>query len=156
MRLALVLLAVAQHSRRVAASPTSPAPSGSPEDVAALRAALQRQLTPSCCAQLLQRLAPVVWVVLSVHPTPATLLGLPEGDLCMAAVVEGMMALTPMCCMFGPDEQPAHALGECWQVLMHGWVWLHQRLFGHPCGLSGMMHTQSSHMQSVVHSKPAA
>jgi hypothetical protein len=68
LRLTLLLLAIGQHWRRSAAlaSGSSPlTPGGSPEAVAALRAALQQQLTPSCAAQLVQRVAPAYWFVVT-------------------------------------------------------------------------------------------
>jgi hypothetical protein len=59
----LVLLAVAQHFHRAAAEPPGTVPNqplGSADEVAALHAALQQQLTPTCCSKLLQRLAPAL------------------------------------------------------------------------------------------------
>jgi hypothetical protein len=38
--------------------------------MAALRAGLQQQLTPSCCTQLAQRLAPAYWAVVRAQQVP--------------------------------------------------------------------------------------
>jgi len=116
LRLALVLLALGQYSRRNAGLPPGSVPNqpqARPELVSLLRAALQQQLTPSICKQMLQRLAPTALMCLDapgLSEDTRVLLMRDTGDLCMLPVGGGLWAVSVMCDTY--DLQPAHALGE--------------------------------------------
>lgn len=117
-RLNLLLLAIAQHWRRAAALPPDSVPNQpaatSPQVAAALRTALKQQLTPSCCSQLVQRVAPDYWALTKRCPLPARgrLLATEDrGDMCHDGVVRTLQAVSDMCSAL---TQPCPALGESW------------------------------------------
>jgi hypothetical protein len=119
-RLNLLLLAFDQHFRRAAAK-LQPAAANSrrrtPRTITALRAALQHQITPSCCTQLLQDLAPAYWAAHVAQGMPKCLQGMsPEEleELCSDGVHLGLKNVTGACSLYAPGQQPFDALGE-WQ-----------------------------------------
>jgi hypothetical protein len=116
LRLGLLLLAVAQHWRRAADLPPDSVPNqppASPQVAAALRAALKQQLTPTCCAQVLQRLAPSYWAVATRFPlrTDGRIMATEEmNDACYGTVARSLAVVGDMCCAL---TAPCAALGEC-------------------------------------------
>lgn len=91
LRLSLVLLAINQYHKRTAALPRRALLNqarASKEAVQELRHAIKQQLTPSCCTQLLQRLVPGLWAVVTTHalsPQGRVLVLHDQEPLCTAA-----------------------------------------------------------------------
>jgi hypothetical protein len=118
LRANLVLLALGQYFMRVATLPPGTVlnqPKGSPQAVKALRAALRQQLTPSCCAQLLQRVAPGLWAVVTTEALPPDMHAAiirDEGIMCTNNIALTLRAVGGMCLGYDPDRPPFHALGE--------------------------------------------
>jgi hypothetical protein len=114
----MLLLAIDQHSRRTAALLPNSAPNRhncNRQALAALRAAVQQQVTPSCASQLLQRLAPAWWAT-------RTASGLPQHyqrntvdqikHICEAGMSNVLDGVKRMCDLYVPTKEPFHALGE--------------------------------------------
>jgi hypothetical protein len=119
LRLSLLLLAMAQHWRRAAALPPGSVPNqpkGSSRDIAALKQAIQQQVTPSCCSQMLQQLAPSYWVTTECEIPPQQLRRVMTGDaddLVSGEVDRALMAVQHMCMVPASAARPAYAIGEC-------------------------------------------
>jgi hypothetical protein len=113
-----VLLAIGQHFKRAAALPPSSVPNqftGSPQAVRALRRELKQQLTPSCASQLLQRVAPSYWLVVTtttLRPLQRALAIHDVDDMCRSAVADAMRAVGGLCQAYGETPYPAYAVGE--------------------------------------------
>jgi hypothetical protein len=122
LRVNLVLLAIGQYFKRAATQPprcVRNQPQGSPQAVRAVQRALRQQLTPSCCAQLLQRLAPSCWLVLTTQqlsPEERMIAIYASDDLCASTVAVSMRAVAGMCRGYVPWQQPVYGLGE-WDLL---------------------------------------
>jgi hypothetical protein len=118
LRVMLVLLAIGQYFMRAATLPPRSVlnqPKGSPRDAKALRVALKQQLTPSCCAQLLQRVAPGLWAVMTTQalsPDNHTAIIQDEGDMCITGVTLTLGAIGGMCRGCTPSMESFYALGE--------------------------------------------
>jgi hypothetical protein len=134
LRLTLILLAAAQYFRLAAALPAGSVPNqpkGSRAANAALRAAVQQQLTPSCASQLLQRLAPNLWEVVGrrkLSPGRRVLGAQDGGVVCTISIEAGLWSVEQVCrddtsdpmtlatAHLG-DAETVHALGEPSNVL---------------------------------------
>jgi hypothetical protein len=124
LRMSLLLLAMAQHWRRAAALPPGSVPNqpqGSPRDIAALQRAIQQQVTPSCCSQMVQQLAPSYWVVTQCEiPDQGLRRAIIGGgdDLCTRELDRALLAVRQM--SYGPanPERPCYAMGE-WITYVH-------------------------------------
>jgi hypothetical protein len=118
MRLMLLWMAIGHHWRRAAALPPGSVflkVSGNPREVSALRAALRQQLTPSCCTQLVQRVAPAYWAVVTAEQVPKTF----HEVVTLSALGDSgqniptwLRSLGHMADMYGLEEKPCWALGE--------------------------------------------
>jgi hypothetical protein len=115
LRLSLVLLAAGQYWRRAAALPPRSVPnqpSSSPVEAAGLRRALKQQLTPSCCAQLLQRVVPWYWQASTRHALQSPyqeLFNCDRDDMCSGQIVDSLMMVGRM---FQTCASPVDAVGE--------------------------------------------
>jgi hypothetical protein len=118
LRLTLLQLATAQHFRRSAALPPGSVPNqpkGSRAAIAALRAAVQQQLTPSCASQLLQRLAPSFWEVVGRRPVSAgwrKRATQERKDLCAFTINEWLRFIEKMCREDKSNVNTEYAVGE--------------------------------------------
>jgi hypothetical protein len=143
LRMCLILLAAGQLFRRSATLPPGSVYTqarGPRHQVAALRTALQQQLTPSCCAQLLQRLAPGFWVVATTTtllPDARKVAGHDMDNLCIIATSEGMRAVGGLCCVYDAFHTPAYGIGE-------------YRLLNSDLLLSTVVHDQATQMDNAV------
>jgi hypothetical protein len=115
------MLAIGQYFKRAATLPPGSVrnqPQGSPQAVQAVQRALQQQLTPSCCAQLLQRLAPSCWLVLTTQQlSPGdreiAIYGSSDADnLCASKVAASMWAISDMCRGYVGCQKSTCGLGE--------------------------------------------
>jgi hypothetical protein len=119
LRLSLLLLAMAQHWRHAAALPPGSvrnSPIGSPRDIAALQRAVQQQVTPSCCSQMLVQHAPSYYVVVNADVLPGGLRMIMTGDmddLCTVSLDQALIAVGSMCSVWTPAQRPCYAMGEC-------------------------------------------
>jgi len=113
LRLSLVLLAIGQHWRRSAALPAHSVhnqPCGDPLARSALATAVQQQLTPSCCSQLLQRVVPTYWVAVKGKDVRyKKLLTFDLGDMCAQQAEIGLELVAGVAEKCPP---PVDALGE--------------------------------------------
>lgn len=118
LRMHLVLLAIGQHSQQSAALPAGSVPNQPqvrPQAVRALRAALQQKLTPSCCDQLLQRLAPGLWAVLTTQALPhrwCELAVYGMDDLGAGTQADALRGVGHMSRGYHPPGRVCYALGE--------------------------------------------
>jgi hypothetical protein len=122
LRMNMVLLAMWQYIRRAAARAPSSVPNhfqGSRAAAKALRRALKQQLTPSCCSQVLQRLAPAVVEVMPALQT--VLAALMRDELCSVSVSDTLRVLDFMCSASAFHAQPFQALGK-----LQGMQWVGQ------------------------------
>jgi hypothetical protein len=116
LRLMLLYLAICQHWRQSVALPTGSV-RNQPRDAkqaAAVRAALQQLLTPSCCSEMVQRVAPAYWAVAITQKFPKDFLILTvpmREDLGAANISQWLRGVSAMAEMYqrGP---PCWALGE--------------------------------------------
>jgi hypothetical protein len=117
-RCTLLLLAVDQYNRHTAALLPNSAPNRhncNRQAMSALRAAVQQQVTPSCCSQVLQRSAPAWWAARAANGLPRHI----QSDtmdqieiICNAGMSTGLDSVEGMCGLYVPSQEPFHALGE--------------------------------------------
>jgi hypothetical protein len=119
LRLMLLWLAICQHWRRSAALTPGSMPNrprATSEAVAALRAALQQQLTPSCAAQLVQRVAPAYWAVVTEQTVPKqyhSIITQMGEDLGLQSIFFRLYTLGAMVDLYDTkDGRPCWTLGE--------------------------------------------
>jgi hypothetical protein len=124
--LLLLWLAIAQYWKRAATLPPGSMPlqpRSSSQAVAALRAALQQQLSPSCCFQILKRLAPAYWAMVNagqVPPPHHQLATLSQKDECGAHMGTWLGGVRDMASLYQPGGPPCWALGEAQWLLRLG------------------------------------
>jgi hypothetical protein len=115
----LLWLAISQHWKRASTLPPSALPlqpqGATQAMLATLRVALQQQLTPSCCFQLLKELAPAYLAMVNAGQVPRcshALATLSQKDDCGADMGPWLQGVGDMASQCQPGGPPCWALGE--------------------------------------------
>jgi hypothetical protein len=119
LRLMLLWLAISQHWKRASTLPPGSLPlqprTSSQARRTALCAAVQQQLTPSCCFQLLKRLAPAYWAVVTAQQVPPPLqqlVTLSSKDDCGAHMGAWLQDVGAIAIFYDAGGPPCGALGK--------------------------------------------